>query len=95
MKTKPIEIEPIDEETQHLIDQLYLSTPTTVFLPDGQTTDVPDTGNLGLMAYGYRGIIAWRKKREEVYGKRIYSPINELFKLVKQANNDPNDPPKG
>jgi hypothetical protein len=94
MKTNSIEIEPIDEETQLLIDQLYQSTPTTIFMPDGQTIEVPDTGNLGLMAYGYRGIIAWRKKREEIYGKRIYSPFNELFKLMKKRNGNANDPQK-
>jgi hypothetical protein len=80
MNTKPIEIEPIDEESQFVIDQLYHSTPTTMVMPDGQTTEVPDTGNIALLAYGYRGIVAWRKKREEVFGERIYSPYLEILK---------------
>lgn len=26
---------------------------------------VPPSGNLGLLAYGYRGLLAWRKARAE------------------------------
>lgn len=26
---------------------------------------VPPFGNLGLLAYGYKGLLAWRKAREE------------------------------
>jgi hypothetical protein len=82
MRTNPDEIEPIDEESQFLIDQLYLSTPTTMIMPDGQTAEVPEEGNIGLLAFGYRGIIAWRKKREEIHGLRIYSPYMEAIQKL-------------
>ncbi|MBN1925999.1 MAG: hypothetical protein JW798_09195 [Prolixibacteraceae bacterium] len=73
----------VDEETRIILDHIYSTTPTTMRLPDGSTVEVPDTGNIGLMAAGYRGIVAWRKKREEKYGKRIFSPLVEIFKQMK------------
>lgn len=30
---------------------------------DGKNLDVPESGSLGLLAIGHRGLIAWRKKR--------------------------------
>jgi hypothetical protein len=32
----------------------------------GHTYEIPAEGSLGLLALGYRGLLAWRKKREEV-----------------------------
>jgi hypothetical protein len=29
------------------------------------TFDIPVSGNLGLLALGYRGVVAWRKVRDE------------------------------
>jgi hypothetical protein len=84
MDTEKLEIEPIDEETKFLIDQLYQLTPTTMVLHEGQVEEVPETGNIGLLANGYKGIIAWRKQREKVYGKRIYSPYVDLMKKGKE-----------
>jgi hypothetical protein len=74
MKNDPVEEFHIDEESQQIIDQLYLITPTTMTLPDGSTVDVPEYGSIGILASGYRGIIAWRKQREKVHGSRLYSP---------------------
>lgn len=31
--------------------------------------NVPPDGSLGLLALGYRGLVAWRKRREEVREK--------------------------
>ncbi|MEM1122603.1 MAG: hypothetical protein AAGJ18_19320 [Bacteroidota bacterium] len=31
---------------------------------DGKNYDVPVEGSLGLLALGYRGLVAWRAKRE-------------------------------
>lgn len=94
MKEKP-NTEPVDEETLIILEHLYGSTPTTMRLPDGATSEVPDTGNLGLLADGYRGVLAWRKKREEKFGKRIFSPLLEIFKLVKEQaqKNQTENPP--
>jgi len=74
MKNDPVEEFHIDEESQQIIDQLYLITPTTMTLPDGSTVVVPEYGSIGLLASGYKGIIAWRKQREKVHGSRLYSP---------------------
>jgi hypothetical protein len=85
METNQHTIEPVDEETQYLIDQLYSITPTTMIMPDGSKEEVNINGNIGLIANGYQGIIAWRKKREERFGTRIYSPIIAMI-----AKNNPN-----
>jgi hypothetical protein len=37
-----------------------------VFPKAGDTYEIPVEGSLGLFALGYRGLLAWRKKREEV-----------------------------
>ena len=84
MNAKHLESTPIDEESQFIIDQLYQSTPTTMIMPDGQSIEVPDAGNIGLLAYGYKGIIAWRKQREKIYGARIYSPYIDSLKKEKE-----------
>jgi len=80
MKSDINEIKPFDEETQFLIDQLYSITPVKILMPDGSEEDIDPDGNIGLLAYGYKGIIAWRKKREELYGTRIYSPFIALLR---------------
>ncbi|MCF8358330.1 MAG: hypothetical protein K9H26_06200 [Prolixibacteraceae bacterium] len=93
MSTKPKQ-EPVDEETRIILDHLYSNAPTTMRLPNGETTVVPETGNIGLMAAGYRGILAWRKIREEKYGKRIFSPLAEIFKRYKEMTNKNREPDK-
>lgn len=95
MNTKPKEIEPVDEETQYLIDQLYSMTPVTMIMPDGSEENIDAEGNIGLFAYGYKGIIAWRKKREEVYGNRFYSPfVAMLIKNMKKRKEAVNEQKK-
>ena len=74
----------IDEESQQIIDHFYKSIPTEMSLPDGRITEVPKDGNLGLLALGYKGIIAWRKKREQVFGIRLYSPFLEALKKYRE-----------
>jgi hypothetical protein len=82
MKAKSIEIKPVDEETQYLIDQIYSMPPLKMRLPDNSLEEITPEGNLGLLAYGYTGIVAWRRKREEIYGERIYSPLIDYIKKV-------------
>ncbi len=41
-------------------DQIEIKTKT------GELFNVPVEGSLGLLALGYVGLIAWRKKRKEV-----------------------------
>jgi hypothetical protein len=84
MDTEHNEIDSIGEETVQLIDHLYSMTSTKMKLPDGTVEEVNPEGNIGLLAYGYNGIIAWRKKREEVYGERIYSPFITLLKNLEK-----------
>ena len=40
-----------------------------LYTRDGERIDIPIEGSLGLLAYGYKGIMAWRKKRWEVNSK--------------------------
>ncbi len=35
---------------------------TRIFKPDGTEIKIPKEGSLGLLAIGYKGILAWRKK---------------------------------
>ncbi|CAN5325699.1 hypothetical protein BH09BAC5_BH09BAC5_00700 [soil metagenome] len=56
--------------TEHLKDKLP---------PEGAEYAVPPEGSLGLLALGYRGLVAWRNKREEAK-KRI--------EMIQKAGND-------
>jgi hypothetical protein len=44
----------------------------SIILPDDKNNpgsaiyNVPPEGSLGLLAFGHRGVAAWRKKREEM-----------------------------
>ena len=37
------------------------------------TQEIPPTGNLGLLAYGHKGVIAWRRAREKTRNKSAAS----------------------
>ena len=79
----------LGDESQYLIDQIYSMPPLKMRLPDGSLEEINPDGNLGLLAYGYSGIVAWRKKREEVYGEKIYSPlIDSLTKVVEKKKQE-------
>lgn len=84
MNTNAKETKPIDEETSQILNLLYASVKTQMHLPDGSMYEVPVAGNISLLASGYKGIIAWRKKREEVYGVKLYSPY---LNKINQNNN--------
>lgn len=90
MQVEPVENFPIDDDSQAVIDYMYQIIPTTMTLPDGTITEVPESGNIGLLASGYKGIIAWRKRREEVHGSRFFSPFMEGLEKLKRAE-DKND----
>ena len=60
---KPISIMNLNIiDSQILINNLYKKNyePT---LENGQQYDIPASGSLGLLATGYTGLIAWRKKK--------------------------------
>jgi hypothetical protein len=42
-----------------------------VFPKAGDTYEIPAEGSLGLFALGYRGLLAWRKKKEEVKAESL------------------------
>ncbi|MBN2261845.1 MAG: hypothetical protein JW735_02970 [Prolixibacteraceae bacterium] len=84
MNTNAKETKPIDEETSQILNLLYASVKTHMRLPNGKHYEVPETGNISLLASGYKGVIAWRKKREEVYGVKYYSPF--LNKINQKKN---------
>lgn len=37
-----------------------------IYTKEGKPFEVPEGGSLGLLALGYKGLIAWRAKRVEV-----------------------------
>ncbi len=37
---------------------------------DGKAFDIPEGGSLGLLALGYRGLMMWRQKRNELTALR-------------------------
>jgi hypothetical protein len=80
-----------NEETRNLIDHLYIVTSTKMILPDGSEQEISPDGSLGLFTYGYKGIIAWRKKREEIYGARIYSPFIDAIQKFNAKKKEEND----
>ena len=42
--------------------------PTPPAMPKpGDVYEIPAEGSLGLLALGYRGLVAWRQKRAEVF----------------------------
>lgn len=36
-----------------------------------RSANIPEGGTLGILAYGYRGIMAWRAKRNELAQNRL------------------------
>lgn len=46
---------------------------------DGKTIEVPVEGSIGLLALGYKGLMAWRMKRKEV-GDLLNKKENEQKK---------------
>jgi hypothetical protein len=42
------------------------ANPFGIVGPDGKPIEIPAEGSLGLLAVGYRGLMAWRQKRKEV-----------------------------
>ena len=46
-------------------------------IPGGQAKEVTESGSLGLLALGAKGIKAWRKKREEEKLKTQQQPDHE------------------
>jgi hypothetical protein len=45
---------------------------------DGKEIEVTAEGSLGLLALGYRGLIAWRKKKIEEQQKPSPTPNSQL-----------------
>ena len=48
-------------EVKAIIEELK-SKKTKIFKPDGSEFKVPKEGSLGLLALGYKGILAWKNK---------------------------------
>jgi len=41
-----------------------------VFMQDGKPVSIDPLGSLGLLATGYRGLLAWRKARQQLDANR-------------------------
>lgn len=66
--------------SEKFIDQLYaLNTQFTD--ENGNPIDVPDSGFLGLLATGYKGLAMLRKKRGQTH---LYRKFTKGKKLVKR-----------
>jgi hypothetical protein len=44
---------------------------------DGKPYPIPVLGSLGLLALGYRGVMAWRAKKQEVYIRKAEPQTNK------------------
>lgn len=77
MEKKPQINQSISEK---FIDQLYALN--TQFTDEyGKPIDVPDSGSLGLLATGYKGLTMLRKKRGQTH---LYRKFTKGKKLVKR-----------
>lgn len=54
----------MDKDSKSLIKQLHEEN-YDILLPDGRKFDIPVEGSLGLLALGYKGVIAWKKKKSQ------------------------------
>ncbi len=52
--------------SQKIIKDLYRQE-YKIYFPDDKKTGMPEAGSLGLLALGYKGLIAWRKSRSAEY----------------------------
>lgn len=46
-----------------------------IYTKEGKPFDVPEGGSLGLLALGYKGLIAWRAKRAKTVKHLPTSPL--------------------
>lgn len=53
----------------------------TITTPDGKPFKIPVEGSLGLLAIGYKGLVAWRQVR------RQYQKAREANKQQQSENN--------
>ena len=53
------------ELSTKLIKKLY-EEDFKLITENGKETDIPEGGSLGLLALGYKGLIAWRKKKRNI-----------------------------
>jgi len=47
-----------------ILKNLY-SVDFEILTPDNKKMKIPESGSLGLLALGYKGLIAWRKAKKE------------------------------
>jgi hypothetical protein len=40
-----------------------------LLLPSGSSGEIPEDGSMGLLALGYKGLMAWRQKKRELQGE--------------------------
>lgn len=64
-----------DKISKKLIEELYCEENN--FMVNGKPWDIPEKGSLGVLALGYKGIIAWRKKRKELENSSDNLTANE------------------
>lgn len=49
--------------TKELIKKMYNES-AKIQTIEGKSIEIPEKGSLGLLALGYKGIIAWKKKKD-------------------------------
>ena len=52
------------EKSKEILKELYKED-FKIKTEDGKPFPIPEKGSLGLLALGYKGIIAWRKVRKQ------------------------------
>ncbi len=58
---------------ERFVDQLYMMDFPLVD-ENGNALEIPESGYLGLLATGYKGLVIWRKKRGTTY---LYSKFTK------------------
>jgi hypothetical protein len=66
--------------SEKFIDQFY-SIQTDLMNEKGERIDIPESGFLGLLATGYKGLALYRKKRGHTF---VYSKFTKGKKLVRR-----------
>jgi hypothetical protein len=57
-----------NNDSESIIKDLYKKQ-YDIKLETGEKMDIPVKGALGLLAIGYKGLIAWRKKKNQIESK--------------------------
>lgn len=80
------QIKSVDQLATLDILKAFYSRPSQLTDENGNVTEAPHDGSLGLLALGHIGLIEWRKSKEK-FLKEKKSKINDTYKTKLTDNN--------